>query len=175
MHRPSSTGWRGLMLELFQCVRSRTAAIVGLVVPISFEICASLSSGIALQQKSDRIGLVLALGDGGVARSLVAKQLRRQRLRGEFEARLRIGLATRDLLRGGLAVCHRIETLHLVGHFAVGDGLISSGCSPQKSAICSKVREVFSTSHTAVALGINGTAMTISTLGPPPAPARRHA
>jgi hypothetical protein len=29
------------MLALFQCVRSRTAAIVGFVVPISFEICAS--------------------------------------------------------------------------------------------------------------------------------------
>ena len=78
---------------------------------------------ISLQEKSNRIGLVLALGDGGVARPLVAKQLRRQRLRREFEARLRIGLATRDLLGGGLAVCHRIETLHLVGHLAVGDGL----------------------------------------------------
>ena len=33
------------MLALFQWVRSRTAAIVGLVVPISFEICASDSSG----------------------------------------------------------------------------------------------------------------------------------
>src|SRR4051794_7859721 len=30
----------------------------------------------------------------------------------------------------------------------------SSGCRPQKSAICSKVREVLSTSQTAVALGI---------------------
>src|SRR5215472_12386597 len=36
---------------------------------------------------------------------------------------------------------------------------ISSGCNSQNSAICSKVREVFSTSHTAVALGINGAAM----------------
>ena len=36
---------RGLMFVLFQWVRSRTAAIVGLVVPISFEICASDSSG----------------------------------------------------------------------------------------------------------------------------------
>ena len=45
VHRPSPTGWRGLMLALFQWVRSRTPAIVGLVVPISFEICASDSSG----------------------------------------------------------------------------------------------------------------------------------
>src|ERR1700724_1575407 len=36
---------------------------------------------------------------------------------------------------------------------------ISRGCSSQKSAIWSKVSEVFSTSHTAVALGINGAAM----------------
>ena len=45
VHRPRPTGWRGLMFVLFQWVRSRTAAIVGLVVPISFEICASDSSG----------------------------------------------------------------------------------------------------------------------------------
>ncbi len=32
----------------------------------------------------------------------------------------------------------------------------SSGCSLQKSAICSKESEVFSTSHTAVAFGISG-------------------
>jgi hypothetical protein len=32
----------------------------------------------------------------------------------------------------------------------------SSGCSLQKSAICSKDSDVFSTSHTAVALGIRG-------------------
>ena len=49
--------------------------------------------------------------------------MRRQRLRRKFEARLRIGLTAGDLLGGGLAVRHRIETLHLIGHFAVGDGL----------------------------------------------------
>src|SRR5689334_13284962 len=32
----------------------------------------------------------------------------------------------------------------------------SRGCRPQKSAICSKVSDVLSTSHTAVALGISG-------------------
>ena len=32
----------------------------------------------------------------------------------------------------------------------------SSTCSPQKAAICSKVSDVFATSQTAVALGING-------------------
>src|SRR5215469_14638237 len=32
----------------------------------------------------------------------------------------------------------------------------SSGCKPQKSAICSKVSVVFSTSQTAVAFGISG-------------------
>src|SRR5690349_12704468 len=32
----------------------------------------------------------------------------------------------------------------------------SSGCMPQKSAICVKVNAVFSISHTAVAFGING-------------------
>src|ERR1700733_285491 len=32
----------------------------------------------------------------------------------------------------------------------------SSGCRPQNSAICSKVSEVLSTSHTAVALGMSG-------------------
>src|SRR5262249_54777830 len=38
----------------------------------------------------------------------------------------------------------------------------SSGCRPQKSAICSKVSVVFSTSQTAVAFGISGCAMTNS-------------
>jgi hypothetical protein len=33
------------MFGLFQWVRSRTAAMVGLVVPISFEICPSDNSG----------------------------------------------------------------------------------------------------------------------------------
>ena len=40
--------------------------------------------------------------------------------------------------------------------------LTSSGCRPQNSAICSKVRLVFSTSHTAVALGINGRSISCS-------------
>src|SRR5882672_6574541 len=35
----------------------------------------------------------------------------------------------------------------------------SSGCMPQKSAICVKVSAVFSISHTAVALGIRGSVM----------------
>src|SRR6185437_9980781 len=35
----------------------------------------------------------------------------------------------------------------------------SSGCIPQKSAICVKVRAVFSISHTAVAFGIKGRVM----------------
>src|ERR1700733_10924134 len=35
----------------------------------------------------------------------------------------------------------------------------SSGCMPQKSAICVKVSAVFSISHTAVALGISGSVM----------------
>src|ERR1700733_8889986 len=35
----------------------------------------------------------------------------------------------------------------------------SSGCIPQKSAICVKVRPVLSISHTAVAFGINGSVM----------------
>ena len=38
----------------------------------------------------------------------------------------------------------------------------SSTCSPQNSAICSKVREVLSTSQTAVAFGINGVRVMIS-------------
>src|SRR5271165_4827219 len=37
--------------------------------------------------------------------------------------------------------------------------LTSSGCSLQNSAIWSKVREVFSTSHTAVAFGISGASL----------------
>src|SRR5580704_4799077 len=38
----------------------------------------------------------------------------------------------------------------------------SSGCMPQKSAICVKVSAVFSISHTAVALGISGSVMAVS-------------
>src|SRR5665213_319907 len=33
VHRPSATGWRGLMLVVFQCVRSRTAWMVGTTKP----------------------------------------------------------------------------------------------------------------------------------------------
>jgi hypothetical protein len=39
----------------------------------------------------------------------------------------------------------------------------SSTCSPQKSAICEKLSEVFSTSQEAVACGIRGCAMSFST------------
>ncbi len=111
------------MFGLFQWVRSRTAAIVGLVVPISFEICVSDSSGWLLQQKGDRVRLVLALGDRRIARALVPEHLLRYRLRREFQPRLRIGLTARDLLHGGLTVRHRVETLHLVGDLAVRDRL----------------------------------------------------
>ena len=64
VQRPSSTGWRGLMLGLFQCVRSRTAAMVGLVVPISFEICASDSSGWLFSRKAIASGLSWRLAIG---------------------------------------------------------------------------------------------------------------
>jgi hypothetical protein len=52
------------MLELFQCVRSRTATIVGLVVPISFEICASVSSGWLFSRKAIASGLSWRLAMG---------------------------------------------------------------------------------------------------------------
>src|SRR5271154_1835905 len=45
LHRPSDTGLRARMFWVFQWLRSRTAAIVGLVVPSSLEIWASVSSG----------------------------------------------------------------------------------------------------------------------------------
>ena len=45
VHKPSPTGWRGLMFGLFQWVRSRTLAMVVLVVPTRRMICASFSSG----------------------------------------------------------------------------------------------------------------------------------
>src|SRR5271167_1826199 len=77
----------------------------------------------AFQQKGNRVRLVLSLDDRRVARSLVPEHLRRQRFRGKLEPRLRVGLATRDLLRGGLTVRHRVQALHLVGYFAVRDGL----------------------------------------------------
>ena len=40
-----STGSRAWMLGMFQWVRPRTAATVGLVVPTSLHICESASSG----------------------------------------------------------------------------------------------------------------------------------
>ena len=43
--RPSATGSTGSMLPMFQCVRSRIAWIVGLVVPTSLEIWPSDNSG----------------------------------------------------------------------------------------------------------------------------------
>ena len=79
--------------------------------------------GMALQQKSDRIRLVLPFGYRSVARALVLEDLRWKGLRGKLEPRLRIGLAALDLLRRGLSVRHRVEPLHLVRHFAIGDGL----------------------------------------------------
>ena len=45
LQRPSATGSIGCMLAMFQCVRSRIDWIVGLVVPTSFEIWPSVSSG----------------------------------------------------------------------------------------------------------------------------------
>ena len=44
-HRPRPTGFCGLMLAAFQWERSRTEEMVGLVVPISLEICPSDISG----------------------------------------------------------------------------------------------------------------------------------
>jgi hypothetical protein len=52
------------MLGLFQCVRSRTAAMVGLVVPISFEICPSDSSGWLFSRKAIASGLSWRLAIG---------------------------------------------------------------------------------------------------------------
>ena len=46
-----------MMFGLFQWVRSRTAAIVGLVVPISFEIWVSDSSGWLFSRKAMASGL----------------------------------------------------------------------------------------------------------------------
>ena len=45
LQRPKRTGSRGRMLGVFQWVRSRTAAIVFLVVPTSLTICESFNSG----------------------------------------------------------------------------------------------------------------------------------
>ena len=45
LHKPSVTGLRGLILAVFQWLRSRTLAMVSLVVPISLPICASDRSG----------------------------------------------------------------------------------------------------------------------------------
>ena len=77
----------------------------------------------ALQQKRNSIRLVLPFGYRRVARALVLEDLRGKSLRGKLEPRLGIGLATLDLLRRGLTIRHRVEPLHLVRHFAVGDGL----------------------------------------------------
>src|ERR1700726_341476 len=63
--------------------------------------------GMALQQKSNRIRLVLPFGNRCVARALVLEDLRRKGLRGKLEPRLRIGLAALALLRRGLTVRHR--------------------------------------------------------------------
>ena len=52
------------MFGLFQWVRSRTAAIVGLVVPISFEICKSVSSGWVRNKKAIASGLSWRLAIG---------------------------------------------------------------------------------------------------------------
>ena len=45
MHSPSVTGCCGLMFCVSGCERSRIFSMVGLVVPISLETCASDSSG----------------------------------------------------------------------------------------------------------------------------------
>ena len=51
-------------MGLFQCVRSRTAAIVGLVVPISLVIWASDSSGWLFSRKAIASGLSCRLEIG---------------------------------------------------------------------------------------------------------------
>jgi hypothetical protein len=77
----------------------------------------------ALQQKGDRVRLVLAFGDGCVARPFVLVDLGRKRLRRKLEPRLRVGLATLDFFRRCLDVRHWVESLHFVRDFAVDYGL----------------------------------------------------
>ena len=57
VQRPSRTGLRGLMFWVFQWVRSRTAAMVGLVVPIRRPIWASDRSGNCLTSQAMASGL----------------------------------------------------------------------------------------------------------------------
>src|ERR1700745_1816864 len=77
----------------------------------------------ALQQKSNRIRLVLPFGYWSIARALVLEDFRWMGLRGKLEPRLGSGLAALDLLRRGLTIRHWVEPLHLVRHLAIGDGL----------------------------------------------------
>ena len=45
LHKPTATGFLGRKSGISRCVPSRSAAIVGLVVPISLQICESTISG----------------------------------------------------------------------------------------------------------------------------------
>ncbi len=108
LHRPRITGSRGLMLAVFQWLRSRTFWIVSLVVPISLPICASVSCGIVAQQEGDAIRPVVALGNRRVARAARAASAAGMRWPCSFSRSAGIGLAAMDLLQRHLAVGHRI-------------------------------------------------------------------
>ena len=76
-----------------------------------------------------------------------------------MQAMVGVLLGRGDFLARELAGGDRIIAFDPVATSPSAIPLTSSGCSRQNSAIWSKVREVFSTSQTAVALGINGASL----------------
>ena len=115
------------------------------------------------QQPGDRVRSVLALGERRVARLLPLGDLEvGDAGRGDLQTRLRVLLAALDLAALHLAARDRIQAANARATSPSAMPLTSSGCRPQKSAICSKVRLVLSTSQTAVAFGINGRSITCS-------------
>ena len=111
------------MLELFQWVRSRTALIVFLGRAQQFRNLRVAQFGMVPQKPGDSVGLVLTLGDRGVARALRA--LHRQRYVGFFQhqAGFGIGLAAIDLFLGQLFGLDRVDPRHADDDILVRNGL----------------------------------------------------
>ena len=156
-HSPSVTGSWATRLGEFQCVRSRIWAMVGFVVPTSRMSWLSLSSGWLRSSQRTAFGRSWRRDTG----------TKRGPLRVLTCGTVTLDSASLSECEGSSSpawISSRVSWPLEIGSMPLmpwatspsAMPLTSSTCSPQKAAICSKDSDVFSTSQTAVALGISG-------------------
>ena len=160
------------MFWMFQWLRSRIAAIVLRVVPISLPICASEISGMVADDPGDAVGLVLPLRDRRVARALGAADLDRRALHLEAVVRDRPGRCSISSWRQ-LARVDRIAPGVLASSRDRRPSPAPRGCAGRRTRRSARSSgAVLSTSQEAVACGIRGVGWATGSLrlkieGPP--------